>query len=329
VVNRLSFLTWAVFVVVYGFVSVACGAQPRPAVVKAGVKSVRLVAVGDINLAGSVGPVMEKKGRGYPFALIRKTLREADIAFGNLECCIATCGEPLPEKQFTFRAHPRGAVALAEAGFDIVSLANNHAWDYGRTALAETVKRVREAGVQTAGAGSNREEAHALTVVKRNGMRVGFLAYLGMLPPLVKESETEPSLAMASVEVITQEVKAARKKVDVLVVSLHAGKEMVQKITARQKAFAQAAIDAGADLVLGHHPHIVQAMVMYRGKPIYYSLGNFVFSASGRGTGALADVTLSADRRVEARLRPLVLAGVQPHFPEPKGKRRKARSKNR
>lgn len=285
------------------------------------VKSVRLVAAGDIMLAGNVGQAMEKKGRGYPFAKIKSVLRKADIAFGNLECCIATCGAPLPDKQFTFRAHPRGALALKEAGFDVLSLANNHAWDYGRMALAETVRHIQDTGVKPVGAGANRAEAHAMTVLRRNGVRVGFLAYLGMLPPLIKESETEPSLAMASVEVIKKEVKAARNSVDVLVVSLHAGKEMVTKITARQKEFAHAAIDAGADLVVGHHPHIVQKMEFYRGKPICYSLGNFVFSVNGRGTGALLDATLYADRRVEAKLRPLVLTGAQPRFPE-KPKRR-------
>ncbi|MCS6777573.1 MAG: CapA family protein, partial [Chthonomonadaceae bacterium] len=253
----------------------------------------------------------------YPFAPTRPLLRAADIAFGNLECCVAEGGSPLPDKQFTFRAHPRTARALADAGFDIVSLANNHAWDYGREALAETVRHVRAAGVAVTGAGNNRAQAHALTVLERNGLRVGFLAYLGMFPPLLSESATLPSVAMASVTSITQEVRAAARQVDFLIVSLHAGKELAKRPTARQRTLAIAAINAGADIVLGHHPHVVQPVEIYRSRIICYSLGNFVFSASGRGSGAMLDATLYPDGSIRARLRPLVLAGVQPRLTGP------------
>ncbi|HZP82275.1 MAG TPA: CapA family protein [Chthonomonadaceae bacterium] len=289
-------------------------------------RPVRLVAVGDIMMAGPMGKVMEKRGRGYPFAALKSTLRRADLTFGNLECCIATCGKPIPKK-FNFQAHPRAALALHDAGFDIVSLANNHAWDYGREALAETVQRVRQAKVLTVGAGENRAAAHALTVVRRNGMRIGFLAYLGLVPPLIPESETEPSLSMGSVESIREDVATARDKADVLIVSLHCGEENHTSPTPRQRLLARAAIDAGADLVIGHHPHVTQPMEIYQGKPICYSLGNFVFSTTGRGTGAMLDATLSPDGSVEARLRPLLLAGAQPHFPKPMAlARRRVRS---
>lgn len=315
----------ALMVLVVGCMSVSAYGQ-KTAIssrhkVSAKARPVRIVAVGDINLAAGVGRVMQVKGIRYPFAPTRAMLRGADIAFGNLECSVAKCGTALPDKKFTFRADPKMTPALADAGFDVVSLANNHAWDYGRDALAETVNNVRGVGVLTVGAGANREAAHALTIVERNGLKIGFLAYLGMLPPLVPESDTLPSLAMASVEVIKEEVEAARDSVDILIVSLHAGKEMAPKPTARQKTFARAAIDAGADMVIGHHPHVVQEMETYRDKPICYSLGNFVFSVGGKGTGAMLDATLYPDRRIVAKLRPLVLAGVQPRFPS-KAKRK-------
>jgi poly-gamma-glutamate synthesis protein (capsule biosynthesis protein) len=264
-------------------------------------------------MAGPMGKVMEKKGDGFPFAALRPTLRNADIAFGNLECCIAATGKPI-EKQFNFRAHPRTARALADAGFDIVSLANNHAWDYGRAAMLETVQRVEQAGVRTVGAGSNRAEAHQLRILKRKGMRIGFLAYLGLIPALLPESNREPSLAMAHVDTIRKEVQAARDKVDILIVSLHAGQEGATKQTPRQKSFATAAIDAGADLVIGHHPHVVQSLARYKGKYIAYSLGNFVFSAAGRGSGSLLEVTLAPDGAIRATQRLLNLSGAQPKF---------------
>ncbi len=276
--------------------------------------SVSLLAVGDIMMAGPMGKVMDTRGRGYPFAALRPLLRHADISFGNLECCIATQGKPIPKK-FNFQAPPRAALALAEAGFRIVSLANNHAWDYGRAALEETVERVQHAGVQTVGAGANRAEAHALRILRCKGIRVGFLAYLGLAPPLLPESETAPCLAMGNVASIQQDVTAARGKVDVLIVSLHCGHENDPRPTAFQKTLAHTAIAAGADLVIGHHPHVVQPMEWYRGKPICYSLGNFVFSTTGRGSGALLEATLFPNRRVQARLQPLLLTGAQPHFP--------------
>lgn len=276
--------------------------------------SVHLRAVGDILLAGPMAKVLRKQGRDYPFAQMRDVLREADLTFGNLECCLSRRGRPIP-KQFNFRGDPDDAQALKSNGFGIVSMANNHSWDYGRDALLDTQQCVRALGVETVGAGANREEAHRLVVVERKGLRIGFLAYLGLIPALVAESATEPSVSMASVSVIRREVAEARKRVDVLIVSLHAGQEGAPKPTPRQRSFAEAAINGGADLVIGHHPHVRQPLIYYHGKPICYSLGNFVFSTAGRGSGAMLDATLSR-HHVVARLVPLVLDGPQPRLAE-------------
>jgi poly-gamma-glutamate capsule biosynthesis protein CapA/YwtB (metallophosphatase superfamily) len=285
---------------------------------------VTLRAVGDIMLAGPMEQLMAKRGRGYPFALMKPTLRQADIAFGNLECSVANGGEPI-EKQFTFRADPRRVRVLAESGFTIVSVANNHAWDYGRDALLETVRHVRRTGVLTVGAGANRDEAHQLQIIVRHGVRVGFLAYLGLLPALIPESDDTPSLSMASDAAIQREVRAARDQVDVLIVSLHAGKEGAPAATPRQKEFARAAIDAGADMVIGHHPHVRQPLVRYNRGYICYSLGNFVFSTTGRGSGAMLEAKLSKRGVESARLIPLALKGPQPSLPS---RRRHPRTKS-
>ena len=276
-------------------------------------QSVHLRAVGDIMLARDVESCMARNGRGYPFAAMRPLLRSADVTFGNFECCASLRGQPIP-KQFNFRARPADVRVLAENGFTIVSLANNHAWDYGRDALLDTVACVRKTGVRTVGAGANRTEAHRLVVVQKKGLRIGFLAYLGLIPALIPESETLPTLSMASVEAITREVQAARGQVDVLLVSLHAGQEGAAGPTPRQRSFAQAAIDAGADMVIGHHPHVRQPLVVYKGKPICYSLGNFVFSTAGRGSGALLEATLERGHHITARLLPLILDGAQPRL---------------
>ncbi len=278
---------------------------------------VRLLAVGDICLARTVQTAMERKGRGYPFAALKPMLRKADIAFGNLECCLATVGQPVP-KLFNFRGHPRGALALSEAGFDVVSLANNHALDYGKAALAQTVEHLQNAGVIPVGGGGTLAEARRLRVVKVRGLRVGFLAYLGMFPCILPLRAGEPGLNMADLPRLKREVAAARKQVDALVVSLHAGVEQARKPSSRQRQIARAAIDAGADLVIGHHPHVVQPVETYRGKPIAYSLGNFVFGASpsslkdgGRGWSAMLEATLAKGRAPKVRLVNLLIVDCQ------------------
>ena len=274
-------------------------------------KAVRLIAVGDILLAGPMGGLMSKKGADFPFAKMKPIFAKADLVFGNLECSISMRGAPIP-KQFNFRADPKLVPVLKRTGFHIVSQANNHVWDFGRDALIDSVRIVRKSGVQTVGAGANSAEAHRLVILHRNGMKIGFLAYLGLIPALIPESPTAPSLSMASEAGIRRDIEAARNQVDFLLVSLHAGQEMASKITARQKTFAHAAIDAGADMVIGHHPHVTQISETYRGKQIFYSLGNFVFSTAGRGSGSVLTAMLYPDGRIAAKQLPLDLSGAQP-----------------
>lgn len=282
--------------------------------------SVRIVAVGDICLAGGVDRKMRSRGRGYPFAAMRDTLRSADIAFGNLECVLAHGGGPIPKK-YNFRGRPIGALALAEAGFDIVSVANNHTLDFGREGLAETLTHLRRAKVIPVGAGNTLAEAHRMQVLRRNGIRIGFLAYLGMFPPLLPPATDEPSVAMAYLPRLRADIRSARRQVDFLVVSMHAGVEHAPSPSSRQQAIARAAIEAGADAVVGHHPHVVQQLAFYRGKPIFYSLGNFVFNPShayvrnpkGRWS-ALGVIELTRGAAPKAHLHDLLIADAQPRL---------------
>jgi poly-gamma-glutamate capsule biosynthesis protein CapA/YwtB (metallophosphatase superfamily) len=279
---------------------------------------IRLVAVGDICLANGVDEAMSARGRGYPFELMKATLRGADVAFGNLECCLATGGSPVP-KQYNFRAQTRGALALAEAGFDVLSLANNHSLDFGKEALAETVRNVKLSGMAPVGGGETLDEARSLRIIERNGVKTGFLAYLGLFPAVVALRHDEPGVAMADIARIRRECSAARRKVDFLIVSMHAGKEYTFFHSPRQKEIARAAIDSGADLVIGHHPHVVQDTEVYRGKLIVYSLGNFIFDPSptflrdgGRRWSAMLEAELSPGHPISARLVDLVIVDRQP-----------------
>lgn len=264
---------------------------------------------------------MRQRGQDYPFRALAPRLREADIAFGNLECVLSDRGEPVPNKRFLFRGRPANAKALQRAGFDIVSLANNHTLDFGREGLADTLRHVRNAGVRTVGAGHTPEEALALEVLSVRGLRVGFLAFLGMFPPILPSAPGKPDVAMGYPATVRAAVRRALPLCDVLVVSLHAGREYTFRRSHRQQQIARAAVDAGAHLVVGHHPHVVQDTEVYRGAPIIYSLGNFVFDPSprflkdgGRGWSAMLEADLERGRVRSWRLIDLRIVDRQPRL---------------
>lgn len=281
---------------------------------------ITLIAAGDICLAHGVEQRMSQSGSGYPFAALNTTLRGADITFGNLECCLANGGKAVPKK-YNFRGKPENAAALREAGFRIVSLANNHSLDYGKDALAETIRTLERYGVRYVGAGRTMAEAHSLRIITVRGVRVGFLAYLGLFPPILPLRSNEPAVAMAEIDRLRAEVQAARPKVDVLIVSLHAGVEYTFRHSARQETLAHAAIDAGADMFIGHHPHVVQDTETYRNRPIFYSLGNFVFDPSptflrepDKPWSGMVVATLGKGKLPQARLIDLRIVDRQPRF---------------
>jgi len=264
---------------------------------------------------------MRQRGSDYPFRALAPRLRSADIAFGNLECSLSTRGQPVANKRYRFRGRPANALALRNAGFDIVSLANNHTLDFGREGLADTLRHVRAAGVRTVGAGPTPEEAPALEVLSVRGLRVGFLAFLGMFPPILQPVRGAPHVAMAYPSTVRDTVREAAKRCDVLVVSLHAGREYSFRRSARQQQIARAAVDAGAHLVIGHHPHVVQDTEVYRGTPIVYSLGNFVFDPSprflrdgGRRWSAMLEADLEQGRVRRWRLVGLRIVDRQPRL---------------
>ena len=157
--------------------------------------------------------------------------------------------------------------------------ANNHTLDYGRDALLDTVDAVEEAGMAAVGAGRNRDEALTVRVVEKNGLRVGFVGYTDLPTCGVVRLSDRPTVAGVNSDEVANQVKDAKAKCDVLAVSFHWGIEYMKKPTERQKTLAHLCIDNGADLVLGHHPHVLQTVEVYKGRPIVYSMGAFVWDA--------------------------------------------------
>ena len=240
--------------------------------------TVELVAVGDIMLARSLTELIQQHSPRYPFECqgIQPLLAGADIALGNLECTISDQGTR-QSKTYTFRAEPKVVEGLVFAGFDVLSLANNHTGDYGDTALLDTLSLLREAGIVAVGAGENITEAHKARVVESHGLRLAFLAYNQVQPLSFAATATSPGCAFMEKERMVADVRAARQQADIVIVSCHWGAEYSPYPTASQQEVAQALAEAGAALVVGHHPHVVGGLRYDRSTFTVYSLGNFVF----------------------------------------------------
>ena len=242
-------------------------------------QQVSLIAVGDVSYSRGVEKTVKQRGDiDYPFLKIRDYLKSADLVFGNLETPL-TPGRRIRSGEMIFRSNPSTAQALKRAGFSVLSLANNHTPNFGQRGLLDTFRYLEEAGIGYAGAGRNIREAYQPLYIEKKGIKFAFLAYsdAGLVPASYEASGNRAGTAFMRPDKMAQAVKEAREKSDFVVVSMHSGIEYVGKPNKVQIRFARAAIDAGADLVIGHHPHVVQTMEKYKGKYIFYSLGNFVF----------------------------------------------------
>jgi poly-gamma-glutamate capsule biosynthesis protein CapA/YwtB (metallophosphatase superfamily) len=291
-------------------------APPRP--VKDGAT---LIAGGDACLGRLVGQEVLKNPAFDPFESAAKVLSRADIRFVNLESQLSDQkGETQsPTQKLVFTGPPGGADALARARIDIVSAANNHMWDYGKSAFFETLDNLERAGVKYAGAGRTRERAYAPEIVDAGGFRVAFLAFTDIWNQgSLEHHPAKDHVAAARKEAVVAGVKAARARadVDVVVVSYHGGEEYVSVPLQRAIDLHHAAIEAGADAVIGHHPHVAQGIEIYRGKPVFYSLGNFVMRTHGAHgateIGFLARVSFSRGAAPEAWICPFRIAGIVP-----------------
>ena len=249
---------------------------------------------------GDIGPRRERPAG--MFAGVRDALR-ADLLFGQMECVLSDRGTPAPNARLPMRTAPGVAPVLADAGFDVLSLAGNHAMDYGAQALGDTVAHLRAAGIATCGGGATLAEARAPALLEAKGRRVAFLAYNAILPhgyaaesnragcaPLRVHTHyeavepdqpgTDPRIltfaAPADLADLLADVRAARARADHVVVSMHWGIHFVRAVLADyQREVGRAIIDAGADAIFGHHPHLLKGVEFHRGRPILHSLGNF------------------------------------------------------
>ena len=270
----------------------------------------RLYAVADI------GP--DREDPRECFALVRDELRKADIAFCQLEVNLTERGSRLPQVRHTHRAKASSAEAMKDAGFTIVSFSGNHCLDWGQVGFFDTIDNLKGAGLAVVGVGANILEARAPVIQEANGVRVAFLAYNSILPSHYWAEADRPGCApmrawtiyeqiepdqpgtparihthalKADLDALVADVRKARALADVVVMSIHWGIHFIPAVLADyQQEVAHAAIDAGVDMVLGHHAHILKGVEVYHGKPVFYSMGNFAIDlrmtpahAAGKG----------------------------------------------
>ena len=236
---------------------------------------VRLLFVGDIMLDDGPGRAIAA-GRD-PFADFADEFAKADVRIGNLECPIATSGKAMANKIYAFRANPKAMEKLS-GRFDAVSVANNHSGDYGHEAFLETLSLLDIAGIKVFGGGRNLTEAHKPYWVERSGLRIAILGYNEYKPRAFEAGPDWPGIAWSEDSHVVRDIHAARAAgADIVIPFMHWGWERERAPTARQRQLARLMIDAGADAVVGNHPHVTQGSEVYEGKPIIYSLGNFVF----------------------------------------------------
>ena len=244
-----------------------------------------LVAVGDIMLGGRAKQSIAESGPDYPFRATLPILRRAAIGLGNLEGPLARVAER-QDRNFSYRVNPRTARALLQAGINVATLANNHLLDCGREGVLETLDALASAGVAAVGAGVNEQAAHRPVILRAGSYRIGLLGYYWNRRTSARRKL--PGSAMDPPEALAADIGALSKEVDRVVVSFHWGVPYVREPSPEDGAKARLAIDCGAAAVIGHHPHIVQRFEIYRGRPIFFSIGNFAFgSGNSRGESLL------------------------------------------
>lgn len=244
--------------------------------------------VGDILMDGSVRGQINKNGYDYPWEEVEEYFQEDDITIGNLETSITIKGSKWADKQFNFRSDPKNLESMKKAGIDVLSLANNHSLDYGYDGLVDTINYLDKSKIHRVGAGKNYKDAIGEVVIEKNGYKIGILGFSRVVPTVDwYATNKRPGLVGAydsQLKAVLEKVEKTAKEVDVLILSIHWGKELATKPRQEEIIAGRKLIDAGADIIMGHHPHVLQGIEIYKGKPIFYSLGNFVFGVKSELT---------------------------------------------
>ena len=275
------------------------------------VKTTTLYFVGDIMLTRGVESSVEKNFGGDYNKLFDNLVefRNADILFGNLEGDVSDVGNNVGSK-YSFRMNPAVLPALKNAGFSVVSFSNNHVGDWNMDAFKDTLSRLSSANILKTGAGMNKEDAETPAIIEKNGVRFGFISFSDVGPDWLEAKTNNPGILLASDPNFETIIQNAKTKCDVLIVSFHFGVEYELTHNNRQESLAHSAIDNGADMVVGGHPHVMEDIEEYKGKTIVYSLGNFIFDqyfSDNTMKGMLFETTFSGTNLIKTEQKIITL----------------------
>lgn len=262
---------------------------------------------GDVSLDASYISTYATKGYVYAWSGLGGLFRRDDLTIVNVENPVTDAGVQLP-KTFSFQGTPAALPAMRAAGVDVGSLANNHAYDRGPEGLVDSRRNLVRAGIAAVGAGRDQEQALSPAILRRNGWTIAVLGFDEVLDPhdAVAGPNKPGTAAGHNFSLMLSAVRAAAARADLVVVMIHWGVELDTEPRDYQVQEGHALVDAGADVIFGGHSHRLQPMSVYRGRPIFWSLGNFVwpnFSTAG-STTAVAEVTVSPSGRFTGRLLP-------------------------
>ncbi|MEW9698482.1 CapA family protein [Paenibacillus sp. SI8] len=277
---------------------------------------VRLSFVGDVLFASKVEDILKQKGYDYPYTNLSDYLSKPDYTIANLETPITARGT-VQSKDYVYRSSPLALPALKSAGIDLVNLANNHVMDYGAEGLIDTMSALDHEGVMRVGAGKDLEEAYQPVIVEKQGIKIAFLGFSRVVPESSwKAAPGHPGVAETySYKLPVEAIQKAKEKADLVVVVAHWGVERTDQPDKYQKELAHRYIDAGADLIIGGHPHVLQGFEEYKGKWIAYSLGNFIFTTNDvpkTWETVILEAACSKDSKCDIHLVPIVTKGALP-----------------
>lgn len=261
--------------------------SPTPASVKQ-TKPIEMIFAGDTMMDGSVKEAIRRHGADYPFSQIKDEVSAADYAVLNLETSVTEAADKDRNQRFNFKSEAGALKGIKNAGFDMVSLGNNHVLDYKERGLRDTLKNVEKAGLRHVGAGLNEEEAYRFETVRLNGATVKIGAATRFMPTTAwMATDKKPGVASAyEPDKILAAIRDASADADYVLVFIHWGVENTTVPQAWQRKLAAEMLDAGASAVVGSHPHVLQGFEFHEGKPIAYSIGNFLFPDYVKGKKA-------------------------------------------
>ncbi|UJF31631.1 CapA family protein [Paenibacillus hexagrammi] len=282
----------------------------------AGDGTVKLDFVGDVIMAGNVEDILLKQGYDYPYTNVKDIWTNADYTIANLETPVTTRGTA-QSKEYVYRSSPDALPELKAAGVDLVNLANNHIMDYGQDGLFDTMEVLDKLDIKRVGAGKNTQEAYEPVIVEKQGIKIAFLGFSRVVPDASWKAGADHAGVAETYSYLmpVEAVQKAKQQADLVVVLAHWGTEREDNPDKNQKELAHRYIDAGADLIVGGHPHVLQGFENYKGKWIAYSMGNFIFTTNGNSKtwdSGILEASCSKDQQCDIQLVPILTKGALP-----------------